>query len=137
MELAISTACYFSKLFTEQSFVEVKKLGLTTCEVFLATFYEYESSFAEILKRESRGLKVYSVHALTNQFEPELFNLSPRTRADAERLFDKVVSSGRTLGAKYYTFHGPTRLKKKAISSTLKSSAKGFASSTSARWLRG
>ncbi|NLK17110.1 MAG: sugar phosphate isomerase/epimerase [Clostridiales bacterium] len=114
MELAISTACYFSKLFTEQSFVEVKKLGLTTCEVFLATFYEYESSFAEILKRESRGLKVYSVHALTNQFEPELFNLSPRTRADAERLFDKVVSSGRTLGAKYYTFHGPTRLKKKA-----------------------
>lgn len=114
MELAISTACYFSKLFTEESFAEIKKLGITTCEVFLATFCEYESSFAEMLKEKSRGLKVYSVHALTNQFEPELFNISPRTRADAEKLFDKVVSSGRALGAKYYTFHGPTRLKKKA-----------------------
>ena len=113
MELSISTACYFSKLFTEESFGEIRKLGLTACEVFLATFFEYESGFAELLKGKMGGLRAYSVHALTNQFEPELFNVSPRTRGDAEGWFDKVVRAAEVLGAKYYTFHGPTRLKKK------------------------
>ena len=113
MQLAISTATYFSKLFTEDSFKEIKKLNINTCEVFLATFSEYESQFCDILKEKSKDLNVYSVHALTNQFEPELFNISPRTRGDAEKFFDKIMYIAKNLNAKYYTFHGPARLKKK------------------------
>lgn len=113
MRLAISTATYFSKLYTEDSFEEIKKLGIKTCEVFLSTFTEYKSEFCDKLIEKSKGMEVYSVHALTNQFEPELFNISPRTRADAENLFDKVITTANRLGAKYYTFHGPARLKKK------------------------
>lgn len=113
MQLAISTASYFSKLFTEDSFEQIKKLELKTCEVFLATFYEYTREFCDLLTERSKGLNIYSVHALTNQFEPELFSISPRTRKDAEDLFDKVIGTAQRLNAKYYTFHGPTRLKKK------------------------
>lgn len=113
MQLAISTATYFSKLFTEDSFTQIKKLNIKTAEVFLATFYEYEPEFCDLLIKKSEGVKIYSVHALTNQFEPELFNVSPRTKKDAETLFDKVIATANKLGAKYYTFHGPARLKKK------------------------
>lgn len=113
MDLAISTASFFSKVYTEDCFAEIKKLGLNTCEVFLTTFSEYGSEFCRLLQSRKGGINVYSVHALTNQFEPELFNISPRTRADAETFFDKVTGAAEILGAKYYTFHGPTRLKKK------------------------
>ena len=53
----------------------------------------------------------YSVHALTNQFEPEI-QQRLRTREDAEILFDRVIDTANRL-ARYMTFHGPTRLKKK------------------------
>jgi sugar phosphate isomerase/epimerase len=113
MYLGISTATYFSKLFTEDSFEEIKKLDIKICEVFLATFFEYQPSFCDTLIQKSKGIRIYSVHALTSQFEPELFNESPRTRKDAENIFDMVLNTAQRLCAKYYTFHGPARLKKK------------------------
>lgn len=70
MRLGISTATYFSKLVTEESFGQIEKLGLKTCEVFLTTFYEYTPQFGGLLAEKSKGLDIYSVHALTNQFEP-------------------------------------------------------------------
>jgi sugar phosphate isomerase/epimerase len=88
-------------------------MGCTVCEVFLTTFCEYEDSFTELLAARQKNIKVHSVHSLNNHYEPELFNMSSRTRNDAEVILKKVLRGGQRLGAKYYTFHGQARLKSK------------------------
>lgn len=113
MKLALSTATFFSKLLTEDSFDRIKSLGIDTCEVFLNTFYEYRPEFCDTLLTRKQGVDVYSVHALTSQFEPELFNAAPRTRADAEYYFDCITATAKRLGARFYTFHGQGRLKRR------------------------
>ena len=116
MKVGISTATFFTRVLTEDSFSVIRRLGGECAEVFLTTWYEYEPSFADLLaaRREEAGVEVYSVHALNTQFEPELFNSAPRTRSDAETVFEKVLAVGEKLGAKCYTFHGRTRLKRTA-----------------------
>ncbi|MCM1305955.1 MAG: sugar phosphate isomerase/epimerase [Firmicutes bacterium] len=112
MRVGISTATFFLKELTEDSFSVIQRCGGETCEVFLTTYSEYEPEFVDTLKAKKGDLDVYSVHSLNTQFEPQLFNLAPRTRADAEKLFRKVLAAGMTLGARVYTFHGLSRLKK-------------------------
>lgn len=113
MELGISTATFFGKILTEESFEIMEKMDAKICEVFLTTFYEYNASFAELLKTKNKALKVHSMHSLNNQFEPELYNQALRTRSDAEDIFKRVCNAGKILNSKYYTFHGPAKLKKK------------------------
>lgn len=115
MKVGISTATFFSKLLTEDSFSVIQQCGGECAEVFLSTFFEYEPSFGELLKERQNGLEVYSVHSLNTQFEPQLFNSAKRTRDDAEAMYRKVLSVGRQLGAKCYTFHGQARLKKTTV----------------------
>ena len=114
MEVGISTATFFLKELTEDSFSVIQRCGGQACEVFLTTYSEYEPQFGELLKQRKGDLDVYSVHSLNTQFEPQLFNLAPRTRSEAEKMFRKVLAVGRTIGAKVYTFHGLSRLKKDA-----------------------
>ena len=102
------------KELTENTFSVIQRCGGETCEVFLTTFSEYEKEFAELLKQRKGDLDVYSVHSLNTEFEPQLFNLAPRTYADAERVYRKVLETGRTIGARAYTFHGQARLKRNA-----------------------
>lgn len=113
MKLGLSTATFFGKLLTEDSFTPMHKMNAEVAEVFLTTFYEYKPEFADLLKTKIENLEIHSVHSLNNQFEPELYNYMPRTRVDAEKIFKDVCLCGRILNAKYYTFHGPARLKKK------------------------
>jgi len=113
MKLGMSTATFFSKCFTEEAVLKIKELGVKNAEVFYATFSEYRPSFTKTLLKVKGDLNIRSVHALTNQFEPDLFSLNPRAQADCNTLFDKVITAGGKLGAEYYTFHGPTQLKKK------------------------
>ena len=54
MKVGISTATFFTKVLTEDSFSVIKRLGADTCEVFLTTFYEYKDAFAQLLK-ERKG----------------------------------------------------------------------------------
>lgn len=112
MELGISTASFFSKEVTENSLDIIKKLGINLCEVFLTTFCEYKKEFVEELVKRKNGIDVYSIHTLNVQFEPELFNLAKRTREDSEVFFKQAAVAAKLLKAKYYTFHGITRLKK-------------------------
>lgn len=112
MKVGISTATFFTKLLTEDTFSVIQRLKGECCEVFLTTFSEYEDEFVDLLVERLNGLNVYSVHALNTTFEPQLFNTAERTRADAEKTFRKVCKAGQRLGAKVYTFHGPSRLKK-------------------------
>ena len=118
MKLGLSTATYFTRMYTEQALEPIAKLGAQVCEIFLATHSEYTDEFAEVLKDELKKarkfspLEVHSVHALTNQFEPELFSLNDRAYADSLATFEKVLKLAQSIGATHYTFHGATMLKR-------------------------
>ena len=112
MKIGVSTASYFGKKLTEDAFLELNRINVPVCETFLTTFCEYEQEFIDVLLKNKQNLEVYSVHALTSNFEPQLYNLAERTRKDALKYFDKVVSAGKKLGAKVYTFHGGMNLKR-------------------------
>ena len=118
MEIGISTASYFTRMYTEESLVPIAKLGAGVCEVFLATHCEYTQEFADVLIGELQKasifnpLRVHSVHALTNQFEPELFSRNDRAYGDAVATFEKVLQVAQKIGATNYTFHGATMLKR-------------------------
>ena len=114
MRVGISTASFFNKLYNEDAFDELRALGCDLCEVFLTTFSEYGADFADLLAARKGNVEVHSVHTLNQNFEPELFNPNPRTFGDAWKLYSTVLASARTLGARCYTFHGPSRLKKRA-----------------------
>lgn len=118
MQIGVSTATYFTRKYTEETIVPIAKLGAKVCEIFFATHSEYTEEFANIVKDELNKaqqyspLKVHSVHALTNQFEPELFSLNSRSYNDAMTTFSRVCRVAQLVGASNYTFHGATMLKK-------------------------
>lgn len=111
MQTGVSTASLFGRYNTEDTLPVLRQMGVQIAEVSLSTFSEYEPAFAERLAALKGNMQIHSVHALTTQFEPQLFNVSARVRADAEAIFRKVLTCGKILGAKYYTFHGPMQLK--------------------------
>ena len=112
MLVGISTATYFTKLVTENCFSVIWRNGGKIAEVFLTTYSEFEEDFAHLLNSQKGDVQITSIHALSTAFEPQLFNRAERTRKDAEFFFRKVLRAGQILGAKYYTFHGSTRMKK-------------------------
>ena len=94
MTTGISTASLFGRYNTEDTFSILRDMGVKVAEVCLSTFSEYEPAFAQRLTALKGDLQIHSVHALTTQFEPQLFNVSARVRADAEAIFRKVLSCG-------------------------------------------
>ena len=111
MAIGISTASFFNKVPTEDSFDALRNLGCNLTEVFLNTRSEYKEAFVTGLADKKGDITVHSLHTLGLQFEPELFSISERVRRDSEENFRKVCRAGQILGAKYYSFHGPARLK--------------------------
>ena len=111
MRVGLSTATFFGKALTEDSFDLIRRSGADVAEVFFTTYSEYEPEFCDLLLARKGDLKIHSVHSLTSQFEPQLFNPAARTRADAEKLFRKVLTSMQRLGARCYTYHGSTVFK--------------------------
>lgn len=112
MEIGISTASYFSKLQTEDAILDIGAHRVPVCEVFLNSYSEYEPSFVDLLveRVNEAGVKVFSVHPMSMQFEPQLFSVHPRQRADAWKLYERVLIAGKRLGATHYVMHGPARL---------------------------
>lgn len=111
MQIGISTASLFLRLYNEDAVALISEWGVQTAEVFLTSFCEYEPRFSETLSKKKGNLNVNSVHVLNTQFEPQLFAEHPRVKADAYSWLDKVLSSANILGAKNYTFHALARLK--------------------------
>ena len=109
--MGISTASLFTRYYTEDALPIVKDLGSETAEVFMATFREYTPEFGDLFVAAKGDLPIHSIHSLNQHFEPDLFNVSPRTREDCERILRSFLDNGRKMGAKYYTFHGRPRLK--------------------------
>ena len=114
MDLGMSTACFFSRLLTEEAVVRIGEMGIKNIEVFLCCLSEYKLPFIKELKKriDDKGLQVSSVHALSVQFEPQLFTSHPRARQDAYDILEEVLEAASFLNAKLYTFHGIMNLKK-------------------------
>lgn len=112
MRIGISTATFFGRSVTENSLDIIKSLGVKVAEIFLTTFYEYEEDFVNLLVQKKGNLEINSIHSLTNQFEPQLFSTAERTSDDAYVIYHKMCRAGQLLGAKYYTFHGISMIKK-------------------------
>ena len=113
MEIGISTAGYYSRLCTEEALKELSRQGASICEVFLDTYSEYTPAFGAVLRDavDACHLRVVSVHAMSQQFEPQLFSLSRRQKEDAWQLFESVLKQGKLLGATRYVMHGAARLR--------------------------
>jgi sugar phosphate isomerase/epimerase len=110
MLTGISTASLYLRNTTEEAITTIQSLGAKTCEVFLSTFSEYLPEFAQRAAKNLNGLSVNSVHTMSTNFEPQLFNGNQRVQTDGYDWCDKVLRSAQILGAKNYTMHGFFRL---------------------------
>lgn len=112
MECGISTASLFSRCEVEDALTVIAQMGCKTAEIFLNTHSEYEPDFIDLLvERVKRfDIKVHSLHAMSTQFEPQLFSLHTRQRKDAMKVFEKVLSAAKKLGAGIYVMHGPAHM---------------------------
>jgi len=112
LQAGISTASFFNRMMIEDVVTDLGVHGVGLAELFLNSFCEYTEDFAALLKEriDQANLSVYSVHPMSTQFEPQLFSLHPRQRADGIRVFEAVLKAAKTLGAKYYVMHGAAHL---------------------------
>ncbi len=112
MKIGISTASLFPNYYTEDALAFFDKNGVEISEVFFESFCEYNPNFGNILNQKKGKTNVHSIHTLTTQFEPQLFSMNKRAQDDSFKILDGVLDAGNSVGASYYTFHGPARLKK-------------------------
>lgn len=114
MEFGMSTACFYGAELNEDALMKIAQMGIPNAEIFFAGMTEYEPSFVRRLRKiaKDNGVRIRSVHALTTQFEPQLFTAHPRQFDEAMDLYCRVLEAAETLGASAYVFHGPAFLKK-------------------------
>lgn len=115
MITGMSTACFFPREYTEDAITKMHEMGVDTIEIFLSSFSEYKPDFIRELKKRvnNLGMKVYSIHSLSLQFEPQLFNKKgTRAKSDADDIFNMLLEAGESLGAQVYVFHGLAQLKR-------------------------
>lgn len=112
MKLGISTASLFGRKTTEEAIEFFNDTGIKTVEVFLESFCEYNKQFGKLLANRSQNVEVHSIHTLTTQFEPTLYSLNERAKLDSFVLLEQTLQCAKQINAKYYTFHGPARLKR-------------------------
>ncbi len=114
MQVGVSTASLFMRRDNEDALPLLNDLGVTCAEVFLTSFYQYKKEYGELLLSRLGKVRVNSVHDLTSQFEPQLFNRHEGVKRDAYEMLSGVLEVARILKAPYYTFHGTTRAKQAA-----------------------
>lgn len=112
MEIGISTACFFSRMYTEEALAYIGKNGIRCVETFLDTPSEYTREFAVTLREtaDEYGVNITAVHAMAQQFEPQLFSIGNRQRKDAWAVYESVLQAAEIMGASHYVFHGPANL---------------------------
>ncbi len=112
MKVGISTASLFLRRENEDALPFLRELGVDCAEVFLTSYFQYKRKYGELLASRQGELPVNSVHDLTSQFEPQLFNRHEGVRADAYAMLGEVLTVANLLKAPYYSFHGLTRAKR-------------------------
>jgi sugar phosphate isomerase/epimerase len=110
----MSTACFFPHTYTEHTIELMAQMNVRHIEVFFCCLSEYKKSFIADLKKrtDDAGISVYSIHALSLQFEPQLFSSHARAREDSLGIYQQVLEAGAALGAGVYVLHGPSNVKK-------------------------
>jgi len=111
MRIGVSTAAYYGVLETERAAKKLADLSLPCCEVFLQSFSEYHPAFGQVVKRMLGDMPVVSVHSKTLHFEGDFIASAPRQRADGFEMLESFLKTGEVMGAKYYVYHGPPRLR--------------------------
>lgn len=106
MKTGISTASFFLREECENAIDKIVALGAGCAEIFLGTYYEYRPEFAKAVNGRLNGTEVSAVHALSTNFEPQLFSASRRVRGDAFYWLDQIMRSAQLFGASKYSFHG-------------------------------
>lgn len=114
MRFGLSTACFFPDIYIEDAIDVIGSMNIDTMEVFFSCLDEYRPAFVSELnaRAQAQGISVYSIHAFSLQFEPQLFTRHLRARQEAEGIFRRVLEAGTSLGSGVYVFHGPVRLKR-------------------------
>lgn len=109
MVTGISTACFFGGPFNEEALQIIGNMGVSDVEMFFSASMEYEKNFLDELLKicMGEGMRIRSVHALSTQFEPQLFSIHPRQVAEAMDVYKRVLEAAQVLGAGIYVFHGP------------------------------
>ena len=110
----MSTACFFCRLYNEESVAKMVKRGVREMEIFFSAMSEYEKTFTDGLRRTATnaGARIRSIHALCTQFEPQLYSAHKRQYMEALDIFDRVTDAAANLGAEIYVFHGPMNVKR-------------------------
>ena len=111
MQTGISTASLFIREKTEGALKILSDNKIKCAEVFLESFCEYQPEFGKILKSVKGDIDVHSVHLLTTQIEPQLYSVNERAKDDSFKILDDAMATAEIIGAKYYSFHGVTRMK--------------------------
>lgn len=112
MKVGISTANFFARRQTEQALQYLIDNNIDRAEVFLESSSEYSLKYAKELKRITKNkINLTSVHAMSSQFEPQLFSIAKRQKKDAQDVFERVLKSANYLAIKKYVFHGAMLLK--------------------------
>ncbi len=115
MKVGISTASLFTRKNCEDALQFFSDYNIDCAEVFLESFCDYNLEFGKLLKSVNKNTFVHSFHVLTTQFEPQLYSLNERAQNDSFKILKNALECAKEIGAKYYTFHGPARLKKTPI----------------------
>lgn len=112
MRTGVSTASLFLRKNNEEALPLLHTLGVKTAEVFLTSFSEYDEAFGRLLASVKGEVDLFSAHVLNTQFEPQLFAVHERVRADAYAWLERALGAMKAFGATHYTFHGTARVKK-------------------------
>ncbi len=112
MQIGVSTASLFMRQDNEEALPLLHSMGVPVSEVFFTTFSQYNRAYGELLSARKGDMQINSVHALTSQYEPQLFSRHSAVRKDAYEILGGVMAAAQALGARYYSFHGTTRAKK-------------------------
>jgi len=114
MIIGMSTACFYPTLYVENAAQKMGEMNIPDIEVFFSTLSEYKPDFVKELKKkvDEHNTNVFSVHALSLQFEPQLFSSHARSRQDSLDIYEQVLEAGAVLGAKVYVMHGPAHVKR-------------------------
>lgn len=115
VKTGISTASLFGRFQTEGALKELSESGVKTVEVFLESYCEYNKKFGKKLNKAKGIAEIHSIHTLTTQFEPQLYSLNERAKADSFKLLEQTLAAAKAAGAKHYTFHGSARFKRTPI----------------------
>ena len=126
MKAGMSSSCLFGRDFLENNIDRMAKMGVTTAEVYLNTFSEFEAAYAKELRKriDDHGITVHSVHPHGILYELQFYANYVRSQADAEDCFKRMLEAAAILGADMTVYHGGFSVKQPRMRPNLQRVAK-------------